>query len=143
MRIVRGFIPGEHAPGLVPDSALPDENEVMIVGRHKRSLAVVADETYARVSAQDPRGQLVELYEGVSKLAGSGSVVRPLRSDHVPTVEVEPTSPEDYRRLSPETGLLPLLALESERIPDSAAILDFLDERFPDPPLVSGDALTV
>jgi glutathione S-transferase len=52
---------------------------------------------------------------------------------------VEPTVPEDYRRLSPETGLLPLLALESERIPDSAAILDFLDERFPEPPLVSDD----
>src|SRR5262245_9660397 len=53
---------------------------------------------------------------------------------------VEPADADDYRRLSPETGLLPLLELGSERIPDSAAILDFLDERFPEPPLLSADA---
>jgi glutathione S-transferase len=52
---------------------------------------------------------------------------------------VEPASPEDYTRLSPETGLLPLLELGGVRIPDSAAILDFLDERFPEPPLVSSE----
>jgi glutathione S-transferase len=53
---------------------------------------------------------------------------------------VEPEGPEDYARLSPETGLLPLLELEGHRVPDSSAILDFLDERFPEPPLLSADA---
>jgi glutathione S-transferase len=52
---------------------------------------------------------------------------------------VEPAGPEDYARLSPETGLLPVLEAEGVRIPDSAAILDFLDGRFPEPPLVSAD----
>jgi glutathione S-transferase len=52
---------------------------------------------------------------------------------------VQPVSPEDYARLSPETGLLPLLEVDGVRIPDSAVILDYLDERFPEPPLVSPD----
>jgi glutathione S-transferase len=51
----------------------------------------------------------------------------------------EPTSPEDYRRWNPETGLLPVLELDGERIADSAVILDRLDERFPEPPLLSRD----
>ena len=53
---------------------------------------------------------------------------------------VEPKSPEDYRRFSPQTGLLPVLEVDGEKIPDSAAILDYLDERFPAPPLLSVDA---
>jgi glutathione S-transferase len=52
---------------------------------------------------------------------------------------VEPAGPGDYARLSPETGLLPVLEIEGVRIPHSAAILDFLDERFPEPRLVSAD----
>jgi len=52
---------------------------------------------------------------------------------------VEPASPEDYARLSPETGLLPLLEVDGVRTPDSAAILDFLDLHFPEPRLVSAD----
>jgi len=52
---------------------------------------------------------------------------------------VEPEGPEDYARLSPETGLLPVLEVDGHRVPDSAAILDFLDERHPDPPLVSSN----
>jgi len=51
----------------------------------------------------------------------------------------EPRSPEDYRRWSPETGLLPVADLDGERIADSAAILDRIDARFPDPPLLSRD----
>ena len=53
---------------------------------------------------------------------------------------VEPASPDDYARLSPETGLLPVLELDGVRTPDSAAILDLLDARFPEPPLVSAEA---
>jgi glutathione S-transferase len=52
---------------------------------------------------------------------------------------VAPHSPDDYRRFSPETGLLPVLELDGERVPDSVRILDHLDERFPEPPLVSAD----
>ena len=52
---------------------------------------------------------------------------------------VEPTSAEDYRRLSPETGLLPVLEIDGKRVPDSAAILDYLDAHYPDPPLLSSD----
>jgi glutathione S-transferase len=51
----------------------------------------------------------------------------------------EPQSPEDYRRWSPETGLLPVIDVDGTRVHDSSAILDFLEERFPDPPLLSND----
>ena len=49
----------------------------------------------------------------------------------------EPSGPEDYRRWSPETGLLPVLTIDGERIADSTAILLRLDERFPRPPLLA------
>jgi glutathione S-transferase len=52
---------------------------------------------------------------------------------------VEPSGPDDYARLSPETGLLPVLEVDGQRIPDSSAILDFLDERFPEPPFLAAD----
>jgi glutathione S-transferase len=52
---------------------------------------------------------------------------------------VEPSSPEDYRRWSPETGLLPVIDVDDRRVPDSGRILDFLDVRFPEPPLVAAD----
>jgi glutathione S-transferase len=51
----------------------------------------------------------------------------------------EPSGPEDYRRWSPKTGLLPVLELDGERIADSTDILLRLDEVFPHPPLLSGD----
>jgi glutathione S-transferase len=66
-------------------------------------------------------------------------VGRGLRLKRIDFELVLPASPEDYARLSPETGLLPLLELDGTRIPDSAAILDFLDLRFPEPRLVSAD----
>ncbi len=52
---------------------------------------------------------------------------------------VEPQSPEDYRRWNPETGLLPLIDVNGERVHDSSRILDFLDARFPEPALVAAD----
>jgi len=52
---------------------------------------------------------------------------------------VEPTSPEDYRRWNPETGLLPVATIEGRRVIDSHRILDALDERWPAPRLVSPD----
>jgi len=51
----------------------------------------------------------------------------------------EPAGPEDYRRWSPETGLLPVLSIDGERIADSTAILLRLDEQFPHPPLLAAE----
>jgi glutathione S-transferase len=54
----------------------------------------------------------------------------------------EPETPEDYRRWNPETGLLPLLEVDGERVHDSTAILLRLDELFPEPPLLASDPRT-
>ena len=51
----------------------------------------------------------------------------------------EPRGPEDFRRWSPETGLLPVIDVAGQRIPDSSAILDHLDRTFPEPPLLASD----
>ncbi len=51
----------------------------------------------------------------------------------------EPSGPEDYKRWSPKTGLLPVLDLNGEHIPDSTEILLKLDAVYPDPPLLSPD----
>jgi glutathione S-transferase len=51
----------------------------------------------------------------------------------------EPESPDDYRRWSPETGLLPVLEIDGERVADSTRILLRLEELYPKPPLLSPD----
>jgi glutathione S-transferase len=51
-----------------------------------------------------------------------------------------PQSPEDFRRWNPETGMLPVMDFDGTRVPDSSGILDWLDARFPDPPLVARDS---
>ncbi len=51
----------------------------------------------------------------------------------------EPASPDDYKRWSPETGLLPVLAIDSELVSDSTRILLRLDELHPKPPLLASD----
>ena len=66
-------------------------------------------------------------------------VVCALRLKKLPYEHHEPQGPEDYARWSPETGLLPVLEIDGEKIADSTAILVALDERFPEPPLVSRD----
>ncbi len=66
-------------------------------------------------------------------------VRRALLLKRLPFEVQEPASQEDYRRWSPETGLLPALCVGSERIHDSTRILLRLDELFPDPPLLSPD----
>lgn len=52
---------------------------------------------------------------------------------------VEPETPDDYRRWSPKTGLLPVIDVDGVRIQDSGRILDYLDRHFPEPPLVAAD----
>jgi len=51
----------------------------------------------------------------------------------------EPQSPEDYKRWSPKTGMLPVLDLNGEHVPDSTDILYRIDRDRPDPPLLSAD----
>jgi len=51
----------------------------------------------------------------------------------------EPTCPEDFKRWSPETGLLPVLTIDSELVSDSTGILLRLDELYPKPPLLAAD----
>jgi glutathione S-transferase len=51
----------------------------------------------------------------------------------------EPSTPEDYKRWSPQTGLLPVVAIDSELVSDSTGILLRLDQLFPKPPLLSSD----
>jgi len=50
-----------------------------------------------------------------------------------------PRGPEDFKRWNPETGLLPVIDVDGTRVHESSAILDFLDRRFPEPPLQSSD----
>ena len=58
----------------------------------------------------------------------------------LPEPQVEaPQSVEDFRRWNPETGMLPVMEFDGARVPDSSGILDFLDARFPEPPLVARD----
>lgn len=69
-------------------------------------------------------------------------VVRGLRLKGLEFELREPRSPEDYRRWNPETGLLPLVDLDGERVHDSTAILLRLDELYPEPPLLSFEPRT-
>lgn len=50
--------------------------------------------------------------------------------------------PEEIKRWSPVTHQLPVLEVEGKRRADSNEILGWLDELFPEPPLVSGDPKT-
>ncbi len=51
----------------------------------------------------------------------------------------EPSGPEDYKRWSPKTGLLPVMRVDGELVSDSTAILLRLDQLVPAPPLLSRD----
>lgn len=55
---------------------------------------------------------------------------------------VEPQGPEDFRRWSPETGLLPVMQAGGTCVADSERILDWLDAQHPEPPLVARDPRT-
>lgn len=66
-------------------------------------------------------------------------VERALQLKRVEYLLVSPESQADYRRWNPETGLLPVLDRDGERVHDSTRILEWLDERYPNPPLLSSD----
>jgi glutathione S-transferase len=52
---------------------------------------------------------------------------------------IEPKSPADLEKWNPQTGKMPVVDLDGERLFDSTFILRKLDERVPNPPLVSDD----
>jgi hypothetical protein len=62
-----------------------------------------------------------------------------LQLKKLPVELVEPTSPLDLRRWNPQTGKMPVLEMDGEHLYDSTFILRRIDERFPNPPLVSAD----
>ena len=66
-------------------------------------------------------------------------VMRALRWKRLSFSLEEPAHADDYKRWSPKNGLLPVIDLDGTRVQDSAAILDLLDARFPEPPLLSSD----
>jgi glutathione S-transferase len=80
----------------------------------------------------------VTLY-GPSRAPYTEKVRRALVLKGVPFELREPSGPEDYRRWSPKTGLLPVLTLDDELVSDSTDILLRLDELHPDPPLLASD----
>lgn len=53
----------------------------------------------------------------------------------------EPEGPDDFKRWSPKTGLLPVMTVDDELVSDSTDILLKLDELQPHPPLLSADPL--
>ncbi len=81
---------------------------------------------------------MVTLY-GPTQAPFTEKVRRALIFKGVPFELREPQSPEDYKRWSPKTGMLPVLDVDGEHIPDSTVILYRLDQLYPDPPLLSGD----
>jgi glutathione S-transferase len=53
----------------------------------------------------------------------------------------EPTTPADYQRWNPKSGMLPVIHVGDELIEDSTQILYALDARYPDPPLLASDPM--
>jgi glutathione S-transferase len=51
----------------------------------------------------------------------------------------EPSGPEDFKRWSPKTGMLPVMRLDGELVTDSTEILLRIDQLVPTPPLLSSD----
>ena len=79
------------------------------------------------------------------KVYGSGlspfveKVVRGLRLKRVGFDLVEPRNPTDLRKWNPQTGKMPVVEFDGEKVWDSTFILRRLDELVPDPPLLSDD----
>ena len=62
-------------------------------------------------------------------------VARALALKKVEFELVEPTSPTDFRKWSPQTAKMPVLEIDGDRVDDSTFILRRLDEDFAEPPL--------
>jgi glutathione S-transferase len=80
----------------------------------------------------------ITLY-GQTQTPFTEKVRRALVMKKLPFEFFEPSGPEDFKRWSPDTGLLPVLTIDDERVSDSTAILLRLDEKFPQPPLLAAE----
>ncbi|HEY8156663.1 MAG TPA: glutathione S-transferase family protein [Myxococcota bacterium] len=89
-------------------------------------------------SAAAGGGRKIALY-GQSQTPFTEKVRRALLMKGLAFDLFEPSGPEDFKRWSPDTGLLPVLTIDGERTHDSTAILLRLDERFPNPPLLASE----
>lgn len=76
---------------------------------------------------------------GILETPYTQKVIRALRFKGLAFELHEPKSPEDIRRWSPETGLLPVAEIDGQHVTDSEAILDEIDRRVPEPRLLSKD----
>lgn len=70
----------------------------------------------------------------------SEKVARALALKKVEFERVIVSESEDIRRLSPEAETLPVLEIGGERRANSGAILHWIDEVYPEPPLLSSDS---
>ncbi len=70
----------------------------------------------------------------------SEKVARALALKKIDFERVIVSEPDEIALYSPDTRELPVLEIDGERRPDSGAILAWLDERYPEPPLLSPDA---
>jgi glutathione S-transferase len=68
-------------------------------------------------------------------------VVRGLRLKQVEFDLVEPRAPSDLRKWNPQTGKMPVVEFDGEKVIDSTFILRRLDELVPGPPLLADDAV--
>jgi glutathione S-transferase len=66
-------------------------------------------------------------------------VARGLALKRVPFELVEPRSPTDLRKWNPQTGKMPVVEFDGEKVWDSTFILRRLDELVPAPPLLADD----
>ena len=63
-----------------------------------------------------------------------------LRYDTIPVnLRRQAHRDEDYLAVNPQ-GLVPMLEVEGKRLIQSPAIIEYLEERWPDPPLLPSDA---
>jgi len=69
----------------------------------------------------------------------SEKVARALALKKVEFERVIVSDPDAIARYSPEVRTLPVLEIDGERRPESGAILYWLDERYPEPPLLSSE----
>ncbi len=101
---------------------------------------------YFSLYFSNPRGDqrsnrpvnVIKLY-GQSNTPFTDKVRRALIIKGLDFEHFEPESPDDYKRWSPKTGLLPVLDIDGEHIPDSTEILYRLEELYPEPALLSAD----
>ena len=83
---------------------------------------------------------MITLY-GAARVPYTEKVRRALLYKRLAFEFQEPTTPEDYQRWNPKSGMLPVIHVGDEVIEDSTQILFALDARYPDPPLLAPDPM--